>query len=101
MECRTTLFMTMTTGIHRLEQQEEQEKADAEVARQAAEGEDTAGEPAPKIRKTLEDLQRRARRITIRLASMANRCFWVSAAEPQSSRCIFSPTATVSKPTTT
>ena len=42
---------------------------------------DGALQPARKKRKTLEDLTRRARRFTIRLASMANRCFWLSAAE--------------------
>ena len=38
-------------------------------------------DPIAKRRKSLEALARRARRVTIRLASMANRCFWLSAAE--------------------
>ena len=80
MESLTPLFRSMTDGVHRLERQEEQEEADAESARKAAA--DEAGlEPAPKQQKTVEEITRRARRLTIRLASMANRCFWVSAAE--------------------
>ena len=71
----------MTNGIHRLEQQEEQEQADAEVERQSLEENGGAPQPAAKQRKTGDELARRARRVTIRLASMANRCFWVSAAE--------------------
>ncbi|MCP4206292.1 MAG: hypothetical protein GY767_04500, partial [Shimia sp.] len=81
MESLTPLFMSMSSGIHRLEKQEEQEEAEANAARLAVEADGDAAEPAPKRRKTIEDLSRRARRITIRLASMANRCFWVSAAE--------------------
>ncbi|MCP4201017.1 MAG: hypothetical protein GY769_03695, partial [bacterium] len=81
MESLTPLFMSMSSGIHRLEKQEEQEEAEANAARLAVDGDGDAAQPAPKRRKTVEDLSRRARRITIRLASMANRCFWVSAAE--------------------
>ena len=81
MEALTPLFLTMTSGIHRLEKQEEQEEAEAEAARKTAHDQDGAVQPARKQRKTLEDLMRRARRVTIRLASMANRCFWLSAAE--------------------
>ena len=81
MESLTPLFLAMLSGIHRLEQQEEQEQADAEVERQALEDNGGAPQPAAKQRKTGDELARRARRVTIRLASMANRCFWVSAAE--------------------
>ena len=70
----------MTDGVIRLERQEEVEEAEAESSRMALANE-TGGEPAPKQRKTREDVLRRARRLTIRLAAMANRCFWVSAAE--------------------
>ena len=80
MESLTPLFRSMTDGVHRLERQEEQEEAEAESARKAA-ADETGLEPAPKQQKTMEDIARRARRLTIRLASMANRCFWVSAAE--------------------
>ena len=80
MESLTPLFRSMTDGVHRLEQQEEQEEAEAESARKAA-ADETGLEPARKQQKTMEDIARRARRLTIRLASMANRCFWVSAAE--------------------
>eukprot|EP00812_Abedinium_dasypus_P007843 NODE_1_length_8589_cov_4.556480.p1 GENE.NODE_1_length_8589_cov_4.556480~~NODE_1_length_8589_cov_4.556480.p1 ORF type:complete len:2586 (+),score=446.46 NODE_1_length_8589_cov_4.556480:571-8328(+) len=82
MESLTPLFMHMTSGIHRLEQQEEQERQEQETAT-AAEAAESGGpaQPAPKRRKTREDDEKRARRVTIRLASMANRSFWVSAAE--------------------
>ena len=80
MESLTPLFRSMTDGVHRLERQEEQEGAEAESARKAA-ADETGSEPARKQQKTMEDIARRARRLTIRLASMANRCFWVSAAE--------------------
>ena len=80
MESLTPLFQSMTDGVHRLERQEEQEEAEAESARKAA-ADETGLEPARKQQKTMEDIARRARRLTIRLASMANRCFWVSAAE--------------------
>ena len=81
MESMTPLFIAMTSGIHRLEKQEEQEQAEAEVAREALDDSGDVLQPAPKQRKSLEDFARRARRVTIRLASMANRCFWLSAAE--------------------
>ena len=69
MESMTPLFQCMTDGVKRLERQEEVEKAEAEEAKAV-----TDGEPAPKQRKTKEDVVRRARRLTIR-------CFWVSVAE--------------------
>ena len=80
MESLTPLFRSMTDGAHRLERQEEQAEAEAESARKAA-ADETGLEPARKQQKTMEDIARRARRLTTRLASMANRCFWVSAAE--------------------
>ena len=83
MEALTPLFRAMTDGIHRLERQEAQEEEEAEAARKEAEApqQDGAIQPVRKQRKTLEALTRRARRVTIRLASMANRCFWLSPAE--------------------
>ena len=59
---------------------QEREKRKCEVA------EHTSSFDGPEIaskkrRKTAEELERRARRVTMRLASMGNRCFWVSAAE--------------------
>ncbi len=78
MESFEPLFKAMTSGTYRLEEQEE---AEVSVVRQAAQDTDGAFQPARKHRKTAEDLARRARQVTIRLASMANRCFWVSAAE--------------------
>jgi hypothetical protein len=83
MEILTPLLMPMTGEIHRLEKQEEQEEAEAQAGRQAAANQDgDASQPAKKKpRKTLKELQRRARRVTIRIASMANRCFWLSSAE--------------------
>ena len=82
MESLTPLFMSMTDGIHRLEDQEQQEQLEQEAATRADGAEDAgAAQPAAKRRKTHEDYEKRARRVTIRLASMANRCFWVSSAE--------------------
>ena len=85
MESLTPLFKCLTEGVHRLECQEAEEEAAAEeqVRLSAADGEsdDIPVEPARKKQKTQEDLARRARRLTIRLAHMANRCFWLSAAE--------------------
>ncbi len=75
------LFMTMTQGIQCLESQELQEEAEAEAARRNRLEEDGAAQPGLKQRKTLEVLARRARRVTIRLSSMGNRCFWLSPAE--------------------
>ena len=80
MESLFSLFRCMTEGVQRLERQEQQEEAEAERAREAA-AQETGLEPAPKQSKTREDIARRARRLTIRFASMGNRCFWVSAAE--------------------
>ena len=77
MEALTPLFKCMTDGVHRLEREEEQEEAEAESARKEA-ADETGLEAAPKQPKTKEDIARRARRLTIRLASMANRCFWLS-----------------------
>ena len=83
MEALTPLFRAMTDGIHRLSKQEAQEEQEAEAARKEAEAAhpDGAIQPVRKHRKTVEALTRRARRVTIRLASMANRCFWLSPAE--------------------
>ena len=76
MESLTPLFQTMTTGIQRLEQQEkdEAEKAQAQLQEGSAQGE-------AKKRRTQADDAARARRVCIRLASMANRCYWLSTTE--------------------
>ncbi|MDA8609366.1 hypothetical protein N9L19_00465 [bacterium] len=68
----------MVSGIHRLEETEKQEEEElkATMAQQ-----DDGTIPQPKKRKTQEDLARRARQVCIRLASMANRCYWLSACE--------------------
>ena len=83
MESLTPLFKCMTQGIHRLECEEaEEEKASEEKKKSApADGDNVSLETADKKRKTMEDVAYRCRRLTIRLASMANRCFWLSAAE--------------------
>ena len=73
MESLTPLFRSMTDGVHRLERQEEQEEAEAESARKAA-ADETGLEPARKQQKTMEDIARPVRRLTIRLAFMTNRC---------------------------
>ena len=80
MESLTPLFQSMVEGVRRLELQEQQEEEKAAAADQNA-LEAHALEPRQKVRKTKEEMERRARRLTIRLASMANRCFWISAAE--------------------
>ena len=84
MESLTPLFKSLTAGIHRLELQEANEEAAAEQARREAAEDESADMPAESARKKpkmREELARRCRRLTIRLASMANRCFWLSAAE--------------------
>ena len=80
MEALTPLFQAMTSGVHRLEQQERDEEQRAQAAAPHDDAH-TPSEPAAKQRKTLENLARRAGRLTIRLASMANRCYWLSATE--------------------
>ena len=80
MESLTPLFQCMTSGIHRLEAQERQEE---EERKEAEDGKDDSHDASQvvKKRKTLEDLTRRARRVCIRLASMGNRCYWLSTTE--------------------
>ena len=75
MEALTPLFQSMQGGVHRLEDQEREEEEQAKATA------DENDEPTAKKRKTHEDLAKRARRLTIRLASMANRCYWLSATE--------------------
>ncbi len=72
----TPLFQTMTTGIQRLEHQEKEEAEEAQVSL-----EDDSGQGQAKRRKTRADEAARARRICVRLASMANRCYWLSTTE--------------------
>ena len=73
MQSLTPLFQTMTEGLHRLAEEEKAEDAKAE--------EDRLQNAQPKRRRTIADLRRRARKITIRLATTANRCYWLSCAE--------------------
>ena len=80
MEALTPLFKSMAEGIHRLARQEALEKADAESVRAAAADPD-GGDAQETRRRSQEDIARRARRVTCRLAAMGNRCFWLSAAE--------------------
>ena len=75
MEALTPPFRSMTGGVHRLEEQEREEEQQAQAT---AAGDE---EPAAKKGRIHEDLAKRARRLTIRLASMANRCYWLSATE--------------------
>eukprot|EP00974_Lingulodinium_polyedra_P127937 11204097-Lingulodinium_polyedra.AAC.1 len=60
--------------------QGEQAEAEVQGARMVA-AEETGEKPRRARPKTLADVVRRVRRLTIRRAPMANRCFWVSAAE--------------------
>ena len=84
MESLTPLSKNLTETVHCLERQEAEEEAAEEQAKISAtdrESDHTPAERARKKPKTREDVTRRCRRFTIRLASMANRCFWLSAAE--------------------
>ena len=67
MQSLTPLFQTMTEGLHRLAEEEKAEDAKAE--------EDRLQNAQAKRRKTNADVKYRARRVTIRPASMANRCY--------------------------
>ena len=80
LESLTPLFQTMLSGTQRLEQEEQQEE-EARKLQAATAQHDGSAMPPPKKPKTKEDLIRRARRLCIRLASVANRCFWLSSAE--------------------
>ena len=73
MEALTPLFQAMTSGIHRLEQQEKEETAKQQQT-------DSENKERKK-RRTKADLAARARRMCIRLAAMANRCYWLSTTE--------------------
>lgn len=80
MEASTPLFQSMLGGVHRLEAQELEEKKLAEE-RAAANADSVEGEPDAKKRRTQEDTSRRARRLVVCLASMANRCYLLSFTE--------------------
>ena len=67
----------MQTGIQRLEQQEREE---AERSKAGVDQVDTADDAAKKA-KTEAESAARARRVTVRLAPMANRCYWLSTTE--------------------
>ena len=81
MESLTPMFQAMQGGIRRLELQEQEEETAA--AEKQAQGTDAPSDvgapqaisetPAQKRHRRLEALARRARRVTVRLASMANR----------------------------
>ena len=76
MESLTPLFQSMLGGMRRLEEQEKEEKEEEEARKQLSQ------EPVLPTRVQIEDdLARRARRVCIRLASMANRSFWLSTTE--------------------
>ena len=73
MQSLTPLFVSMTKGVRKLEEQENE----AQDAKQQLE----PAEPAIKKRKTQDDYKRLARQKCLRMASMANRCYWLSTAE--------------------
>ena len=81
MEALTPLFQGMLSGVHRLEAQVRAEKELAEEAAAAYAAPACEAEPQAKKRKTHADLSRYARRLVVRLASMANRCYWLSCSE--------------------
>jgi hypothetical protein len=76
MESLTPLFQTMATGVQRLEQQEKEEAEKALLSLP-----DDTSQGALKKRRTQAEESARARRVCVRLASMANRCYWLSTTE--------------------
>ena len=81
MEALTPLFKSLLPGIQRLAAEQEEEDAAKEVERQRAEGAGDEEGPSRKRGRTLEELRTRARKHVIRLASAANRCYWLSTCE--------------------
>ena len=77
MQSITPLFHAMAQGIRRLED-EEMAAAAAELPIDSTDAEAVRPRKRPK---TTAELQRLARRVCIRLASMANRCYWLSTTE--------------------
>ena len=81
MEALTPLFQSMTGGVHRLEEQEREEEQQAQATGAGDE------EPVAKKRRIHEHLAKRARRLTIRLASMPNRCYLLSTSASSPGSC--------------
>ena len=78
METLAPLFKSLLPGIKRLEVEQKEEDAAVEAERRRAE---EAGGHEPQTRKrgrTTQELRARARRRVLRLASAANRCYWLS-----------------------
>ena len=97
MEALAPLFKNLHAGIQRLAAEQQEEEAAGKVENRRAE---ESGGEEPKIRKrsraeeacdeepktwkrgrTTEELQARARKHVLRLASAANRCYWLSTCE--------------------
>ena len=81
MESVTPPFHSKLGGMQRLEQQErekQEEEARKVLSEGGADGED---QTMAKRRRACEHVARRARRLCIRLASMANRWLWLSTTE--------------------
>ena len=81
MEALAPLFKSLLPGIQRLAAEQEEEDAAKEVERQRAEGAGDEEGPSRKRGRTIEELRTRARKHVIRLASAANRCYWLSTCE--------------------
>ncbi len=77
------LFQALVPGIRRLEEEDNaREELTAEARKQAEEaGAESEAQARRKQRRTTEDARRLARRVCIRMASTANRCYWLSTAE--------------------
>ena len=77
MEASAPLFKTLLPGIRRLAAEQEQEEAEEKARTRARE---VAGEEPQtrKRRRTMEEIRARARKHVLRLASAANRCYWLS-----------------------
>ena len=81
MEALAPLFKSLLAGIQRLATEQQEAEAAEEAKRRHTQ--EASGEE-PKTRKrgrTTEELRARARKHVLRLASAANRCYWLSTCE--------------------
>ena len=81
MEALAPLFKSLLPGIQRLAAEQEEEDAAEGRERQRAEGAGDEEGPSRKRGRTIEELRTRARKHVLRLASAANRCYWLSTCE--------------------
>ena len=81
MEGLAPLFKSLLPGIQRLAAEQEAEDVAKEEERKQAEEATTEEGPRRKRGCTTEELRARARKHVLRLASAANRCYWLSTCE--------------------